>query len=131
MSFNYAKSAATATRLIAKFGQKCTIRQRTVSGSRVSPTVTYVDTEVIAVDLSKNIRDAGGTLTGESRRTLYISTSSGVVPSKADKIVVGITPAEVTALEAAQENISWHEISQLRPLSPAGVDVMYEADLAG
>jgi len=115
VTFDYARSRATAERLIARFGTTATLHQITTSGDAWAPTTTETDTTVRAVDLSQRLRDASGTLTGESLRTLYVSTSAGVTPAKGDKITVGGIR---------------HEIAEVRTLNPGGVAVMHEVDLA-
>ena len=115
MTFDYARSAQTAQRLIARFGQSATLRQITNSGTEYAPTQTETDTAITVVDLNQKVRDASGTLVGQSMRTLYVSTSAGVTPAKGDKVVIGGTE---------------HEIAQVRALAPGGVNVMWECDLA-
>lgn len=94
------------------------------SGSPYDPTPgTPTYTTLRVLDRNEAVRDAAGTLVGETRRTLTVGTDAGVVPSKADKIAVGITAEEAT------EGSAWHEIAEVRPLAPAGVAVLYEIDL--
>lgn len=113
MTYDYARAKATAERLIARFGQDATLRQITQSGDAWAPTLTETDTTVKVVDLNIAQRDGAG-LVGETRRTLYVSTSAGVTPEKGDKVVIGGTE---------------HEIGEVRPLAPGGTNVMFEADL--
>jgi hypothetical protein len=115
MAFDYTKTRQTAERLIARFGQSATLRQIANSGTEWAPTQAETDTTITAVDLNERVRDASGTLVGQTQRTLLVSTSAGVTPGKGDKVVIG--GAE-------------HEVSEVRPLSPGGVDVMFEVDLA-
>lgn len=115
MTFNYARSRATAERLIARFGTTATLRQITNSGTEWAPTQTETDTTITVVDLEREVRDAAGTLTGQSKRTLYVSTAAGVTPEKDDKIVIGGTE---------------HEIAEVRTLAPGGTTVMWEVDLS-
>jgi len=114
LGFDYAKAKATAERLIAKFGQSATLRQYTTSGDPWNPTLAPTDTTITAVDLNERVRDASGSLVGETVRTLIVSTSAGVVPAKADKVVIGG---------------SAHDIDEVRPLSPGGTALLYEVDL--
>ncbi len=115
MSFNYAAARATAERLIARFGQSATLRKVSRSGTAYAPTIDETDTTITVVDLNQRVRDQSGTLIGQSQRTLYVSTSAGVVPEKDDKVVIGGTE---------------HEIGEVRALSPGGTVVFYEVDLA-
>lgn len=114
MAFDYSRAAATAQRLISRFGQSATLRQVTDGGDAWNPNPTETDTTIPCVDLNREVRDPSGTLTGETRRTLYISTSAGVTPAKGDKVVIG--GAE-------------HEIAEVRTLAPGGTTVMHEVDL--
>lgn len=117
MSFNYARAAATAQRLIARFGTTATLHPQVTTGPAHRPTVTEGDpVSITVVDLDREIRDASGTLTGQSIRTLYVSTSAGVTPTKSDKVTIdGVK----------------HEIAEVRTLNPGGTTVMHEVDLAG
>lgn len=115
MSFNYAKSVATAQRLIARFGFTATLRKEGVkSGPANNPTWgPPSEHQITVVDTSERIRDQDGRLVGQTMRTLLVS-ATGEVPSDDDKIIIaGKT----------------HEISEVRPLAPGGVSVLYEVDL--
>lgn len=114
MTFDYARAAQTAQRLITRFGQTATLRQVSKGGDDWAPSLTETDTSVTVVDLNREVRDATGTLTGQTKRTLYVSTSAGVTPAKGDKVVIGGTE---------------HEIEAVRTLSPGGTTVMWEVDL--
>lgn len=114
MTFDYARAKATAERLLAKFGQSATLRQQTASGDPWAPTLTDTDTTVTVVDLNRRVRDAAGVLVAQSMRTLYVSTSAGVTPAKADKVQIGG---------------EWHEVAEVRALAPGGAVVFWECDL--
>ena len=114
MSFDYAASAATAQRLIARFGQDATLNRMVNSGTEWAPTQTPDDKTIKVVDLNQVIgseEEGSGTLT---KRTLLVSTSAGVEPKKEDKVTIGGKK---------------HEIEDVRPLRPGGVAVLYEVDL--
>lgn len=115
MTFDYARSRQTASRLIARFGQSATLRQIVNSGTEWAPTQTKTETTITAVDLNERVRDNSGTLVGQTMRTLYVETSAGVTPGKGDKVLIGG---------------SEHEVSEVRPLSPGGTVIMWELDLA-
>lgn len=116
MTFNYGPLKSTAERLVDNFGRAATLRQVADSGTAYAPTRTATDTTVRAVDLNLRIGDRAGTSTGQTRRTLYVSTAAGVTPRKRDKIQVGGV---------------WHEIDEVMPLEPGGVVLMWEVLLVG
>ncbi|WP_306150742.1 hypothetical protein [Roseovarius sp. MMSF_3281] len=129
MAFDYTKSRATAERLIARFGQHATLRKITNSGPEWAPTQTEADTTITAVDLNEQVRDNSGTLVGQTRRTLYVSTSAGIAPAKGDKVFVGLDKDAVAALTEQEQSEAIHEIDEAWPLAPGGVDVFWEVDL--
>jgi hypothetical protein len=112
-TFDYASAQATATELIRFFGQNLTLRQR-VSDGAATPSFSETDTVVRAVDLNVMQRFGAENQNRKARRTLYISTSAGVVPGEGDRVQIGS---------------EWHTIEEVRPLNPGGIDLMYEADL--
>lgn len=119
-AFDYARSAATGERLIARFGQAATlIKPGAITGPGYAPTAYAADEEhaIKAIDLMFRMRDAGGTLVTATRRTLYVSTEglTAVEPEKGDRVRVGGTV---------------HEIDEVRPLRPGGTNVLWEVDLA-
>ena len=129
MTFDYARARQTAERLIKRFGQPATLRQVENTGTEWAPEQTITDTNITVVDLNERVRDASGTLIGETRRTIYISTEAGVTPAKGNKVFVGLDKDAVAALTEQQQSEQSHEIGELRPLAPGGTAVMFEADL--
>lgn len=123
MSFNYARANLTASRLIAGFGQAATLRKTgTPTGPAYDPTPGAATFHpVTVVDLDQRVRDRSGTLTGETMRTLYISAEN-VSPDKGDRIMLGSVSTDAA--------FDGSEIMEIRTLAPAGVAVMYEADMA-
>lgn len=113
MAFNYVRAAATATRLIANFGQQVTLRKRTQSGSDRNPTYTNVDSTVTVVDLDIVQSNAGTSLNEQRMRKVLMSADS-TVPSTNDRVLLGN---------------EWHTLGEVMPLNPAGTVVMYEAEL--
>lgn len=84
--------------------------------------------QVIVMVSDKEMRDVNGTLIGMTKRTVTISGAAGVVPSDDDKIVLG---SHLTFVDAeTDEAVAWQGIAAVRPLSPAGVEVLYDLDLA-
>jgi len=116
-TFDYAKTQATAERLLARFGQTVTLRKAgATTGDAWAPVPgTPSDTDIIVADFEERRRDEDGRLTGEAMRTLYVSTSTGVAPEPNDQVQIGG---------------EWHVILAVRPLRPAGTALLYEADLA-
>ena len=88
-------------------------------------TPTYHQVVVLISD--QELRDINGTLIGQTKRTVTISGAAGVVPSDDDRIVLGMTEAQVT--DAGDANVAWQEIENVKPLAPAGVAVLYEVML--
>lgn len=112
-------------------GYPATIRRVTSTANPYDPasgstTITYTRVYVVESSIMKKDRD--GTLTGTVRRTLLVAAGD-IVPDKADKVRVGesLTYAD----EATDATIDWQEIDDVKSVSPAGVDVMYEILLAG
>jgi hypothetical protein len=124
MTFDYARPKATAKRLLARFGQTCTLRKITNIGTGFDPIQEPTDADVTAVDLNQRIRGRDGTLIGQTLRTLYVSTAAGITPEKGDSVAVGVAKASVTSATP------FIEIAEVRPLSPGGVNLMWEVDLA-
>jgi len=124
MTFDYARPQATAERLLARFGQTCTLRKTANFGTEFDPLQTTTDEDVTAVDRNRRLRDRDGTLIGQNLRTLYVSTAAGKTPNKGDEVAVGVDKASVTS------DTPFIEIAEVRPLSLGGVNLMWEVDLA-
>lgn len=88
---------------------------------------TYHEVRVLISD--QELRDINGTLIGQTKRTVTISGAAGVVPSDDDRIVLGMTEAQVVA--AGDANVPWQELVDVKPLSPAGIAVLYDLTLQG
>lgn len=129
MKFDYTRPRATAERLIARFGQPTTLRRVESFGDEWAPVQTETDTTITAVDLNERVRDASGTLVGETRRTLLVSTSSGVTPGKGDKVAVGIDADAFALLTEAQKSERLADVIEVRPLAPGGTVILWELDL--
>lgn len=123
--FNYAKSQATALRLIQKFGRQITIK-RSVPGSTAPPyspynpgpetTATYTATAA-CLPASKGTIEAfdnrleGGTLIDENLRYVLMAPQ------------IEITPKSGDVLEF--DGSSWTVLGNT-PLSPAGTIVLHQ-----
>lgn len=83
--------------------------------------VTYA--ELVVIQDTREMKDANGTLIGQTIRTLTCS-AMGVEPHDDWQIAVGVRVADVT------DGTVFEDIMAVRPLAPAGVAVLYEIDLA-
>ncbi len=86
------------------------------------PTGTGAYATVYCLEGVREIRDMNGSTILQTLRTLTIS-ATGQAPAKGQQIAVGVTADDVT------NSTKWSEIAEVRPLSPAGVAVLYEVDL--
>ncbi|MAN77784.1 MAG: hypothetical protein CML24_11475 [Rhizobiales bacterium] len=93
----------------------------------VTDTITYHQVVVLISDTE--LRDINGTLIGMAKRTVTISGAAGVVPHDDDRIVLGMTSAQVTT--AGDANVAWRDLVSVKPLAPAGIAVLYELTLQG
>lgn len=136
MAEDWAQVAAEVDAAIKSVGQTdagypATLRREVTTGgnpydpSAGETTITYTTLTVIETNIRE--RDRDGTLIGTKRRTLTVGTGAGVVPTKADQIIVGQALTFVD--EATDATFAWEEIAEVLPLSPAGVDLLYEIDL--
>lgn len=120
MTFNYAASAATARRLLDKFGQTVTLT-RTVAGGYdpatgvTTPDVT--DTATVKAALlpySNGDKLAAGGVIRTGDRKAYIAPDTTFAPDALTKL----TEADGTV---------W-QLESVEPLAPAGVPVLYTAN---
>lgn len=79
--------------------------------------------DLVAIEEYREIRDAKGSLVGQTVRTLTVE-ATGAAPEKADRVAVGVAKA------AVGPGTEWVEVIAVRPLSPSGVALLYEVDLA-
>lgn len=114
-AFDYGELRDTASELIAEFGQSASLIPVTVADAWNPAPTEGTPVTITVVDLNEQIRDSAGMLTGETKRTLIVSTAAGVTPTKRDKITLGGAK---------------HEIAEVRPLAPGGVVLLWEVDLA-
>lgn len=121
MSFNYAEMAATATELINEFGMVMLVRR--VAGAApiydpiegTYPPTTSGDVSVYGVQLqiTTEYADSVGAQNIQSGDQMVI-LSPGYKPLSTDKLVIG---ADV-----------WN-IVNVSPVSPAGIDLLYEVQV--
>jgi hypothetical protein len=71
----------------------------------------------------QEIRDQAGTLIAKTKHTLTVTAKPDAIPLKSHKLAIGVDAEDAT------EDSQWVEIAEVRPLSPAGVAVLYDIDL--
>lgn len=116
-AFNYPATAATATRLLQKFGAACTIRHPT--GSAYDPDTgttvpTYAETASTVAVFAYDQQYIDGTLVLQGDQLAYCAP--GVEPTQGDQFVWQGTTFTIVAV---------------KPVSPAGVPVLFEAQIRG
>jgi hypothetical protein len=109
MSFNYAKSALTARKLLANFGQSMTLTKEVynIDTGLLTSATTTTDKGVI-FPYSQGVVSMSNGLIKSSDKLIYINIS--VVPVPTDRITVGTDVYSIVSVEA---------------LEPAGVNVLY------
>lgn len=114
-AFDYIESRATADSLIARFGQTVNLRRIVNSGSASEPTQTPTDysTRAAIVAISSRLIDGENVLRGDMRGIVSMGplNTAGVTPSVSDRLV------------AADGTV--YRVIEARPISPAGVAVIY------
>ncbi|NKJ04110.1 hypothetical protein [Rhizobium sp. SG741] len=111
-AFDYGKTRATAERLIAKFGQKGSLRRINNSGPDYDPVQASDDFPCSFVDLDQSQAHVADTLIQRGDRMVYISTEGlSITPTLADKMLIG-------GVE--------HAIVDIQPLSPGGTVVFWQ-----
>lgn len=111
-TFNYARTRATAERLIARFGQTGALRRTTDDGDPFNPGQTTADHACTFAVLEYAKRDIDGTLIKQTDQQVYLSTAGlAIAPETTDRLVVGGTALTIV---------------NVKPLSPAGTVVLWE-----
>lgn len=116
-AFNYARTAATATRLLTRFGASCTLKRLADAAydpatGTATPAVTPFATTAVVFDYDQ--RQIDGTLIRQGDRRAYMDAT--VAPRQGDRLTWQGAELQVVAV---------------RPLSPAGVAFLFEAQLRG
>jgi len=117
VSFNYIGTAATATRLLERFGNACTLK-REVAGAydpaTGSATVTTTSLSTTAAVFAYEQKYIDNTLILQGDQLAYMKPS--VEPKQGDKL-------------------TWmtkdYTIIAVKPISPAGTPVLFEAQIRG
>lgn len=119
------QSRATAARLIAGNGQSLTLTRRSAGAYSPSTGATITETTQtvtgVILPFSQGLRKMGGTNIVEGDMQLLLSainTTGGV-----------LTPPVVDDRITAGSKI--YTITDIAPLSPSGVDIMYECTIRG
>lgn len=112
--FDYARSRATADRLITRFGQQGAIRRAGApSGDPWNPTPgTSTDHACILVVLDYAASEIDGTLIRATDRKVYVAAGGlAIEPMESDRVVIGGAALEIV---------------RVTTLAPAGVAVYFE-----
>jgi hypothetical protein len=94
---SYASNAATATRLIAKYGRAMTLRSQTNSGTAWDPTIVNVDTAIVGVMLEYEAHERDSLIQASDKKVL--TTSS---PTVAMKLIDGGVVYEIVSVKPLQ-----------------------------
>lgn len=117
MSFDYVNSAATATRLLLRFGAVATLTRVTTGAynpSTGTQATTEADFSTVAVVIDYPQKYIDGTLIKEGDRQAYLDP--GVAVEQGDKLTWQGTE---------------YTVVRVKELSPAGVTVLWEAQIRG
>lgn len=120
MSFNYSQTAATAERLLKRFGKPATITRttpggyNTATGTTGAPTVSTQSQQVVVIDYPHGYID--GTLIRQGDRQALISPQVIFEPKAGDVLAWG--GASLTLIT-------------VKPVAPAGVPVLFDAQVRG
>lgn len=117
MSFNYAATASTAVKLLTRFGAAATLRRTNPASynpatGTSAPTVTDLATVVAVFAYPQKYVD--GTLIKQGDQQALCSPA--VVPAQGDVL--------------AWQGVDYQVVA-VKPVSPAGVPVLFEAQLRG
>jgi hypothetical protein len=116
-AFDYPKTAATATRLLQRFGAACTLKRE--SGTAYDPDAgatvpTYTSTPTTAAVFAMPQKYIDGTLILQGDQQAFMAP--GVEPKQGDMVTW------------AGRDLS---VISVKPVAPAGVAVLFEAQLRG
>lgn len=112
-TFDYARSKATADRLIAKFGQAATLLVPKNTGTSYNPTMGAPDRHDVTVVVTdyKTSEVDGARILAMDRKVLQAVGKLVIVPTPAHKLEIGGVA---------------HAIVNVIPLNPGGTIVLYE-----
>ena len=123
-TFNYPATAATATRLLQRFGAAATVKHPT--GSAYDPDTgttvpTYASTATTAAVFDYAQKYIDGTLILQGDKQAYCAPA--VAPVQGDQFDWPVNVPGVTTVT--------YTVIAVKPVSPAGVPVLFEAQLRG
>lgn len=123
--FNYAKSQATAARLIKKFGQTGAIRRTTMTGGDPwNPTPETNDYPCTLVVTEYTLKERESSLVEQNDRKVLISTEGVSIPALPDNPASADAPTVADRLVIGGNVLS---IIHVEPLNPGGTVVMWTA----
>lgn len=120
MTFDYARTAATAERLLTRFGQSGYVRRQTVTGGSPSDETPGAATDpgyaatfaVLPIETLQVGQAVGGTAIRITDSRVYLAPSVGIVPRADDRLVT-----------AAGDVLT---VLRCLPIAPAGTTVVYD-----
>ena len=112
-AFDYARSKATAARLLARFGQAATLRRPSTGGTAYNPTQgSPADYPVTIVVTDYETREVDGTrILSTDKKVLLAKGSLSVEPATSDLLI--------------EASGAVYKIVNVQPLNPGGTVVMY------
>lgn len=115
MTFDYARSKATADRLIARFGQAAMVTRATASGPAYNPTpATPGNHGCVFAEIEREIVEVEGSRVKQTKiKGLLAVGSLPIEPATSDKLVL---------TEGA------FSLTEVNPLQPGGTKVLYEVE---
>lgn len=118
MKFDYAKTATTAQRMLARFGAPVTVTRETpgaydpTTGTSTAGSSQSWTPSGVRLDYTQREIDGTNIKAGDQR--VYLSTVDGMTPTTGDAVAIG---TEV-----------WRVVIS-RPLAPAGVAVLHDVQV--
>lgn len=117
MSFNYNATAATAIRLLTRFGAAATLKRQTAGAynpttGTSTPTVTELSTVAVVLDYPQKYVD--GTIIKQGDKQAFLDPT--YTPKQGD----------VLAWQGAD-----YQVVNFKAVAPSGVNVLFEAQIRG
>ena len=115
MTFDYARAAGTAERLVRKFGAVGAIRRTTVEGANLydpsSGTEVVTDHPAMMVSTTYSAREIDGTRIRATDIKVIIEPATGIEPTTSDKVVAAdgaaLTIINIDVLRPATTTVLW------------------------